>query len=125
MINSGRFAKALADPPQNIEIGQGRLHHHNVRAFLDNERHLAQRFLCVCRIHLIRTTIAELRRAFGRVAERSIEDGGKLRRVTHDAGLIEAICIERFADCADATIHHVAGRDHVRASLCVGERRFY
>ena len=39
--------------------------------------------------------------------------------------MIETICVERLANCADAPVHHVARRHHVRAGRSMRERRFY
>ena len=72
---------------------------------------------------MIRTAIAELRRAFRGVTKRSVENRGKFGGVAHDAGLIETVRIQCFANGADAAVHHVAGRNHVGAGARVGKRR--
>ena len=119
MINRHRFAKAFSRAPEDVDVGKGGLDHNNIGAFIDIEPDFAQRFIGIGRIHLIGATIAKLRRTFGGVAKRAVKDGSKLRRVTHYAGIGETAGIERFANRADAAVHHVAGRDHVRAGLRV------
>src|SRR6266404_1990870 len=88
-------------------------------AFTIIERDFAQRFVRVGRVHLIRTPISKLRWAFSGVAKRAVKHGGEFRGVTHDSSVGETAGVERFADCADAAVHHVARRDHVRARLRV------
>ena len=122
MINRSRFAEPFPRAPENVEIRQRRLDHNNIGAFIDIEPDFAQRFIGIGRIHLVGTAIAKLRRTFGGIAKRAVKDGSKLRRVTHDARVGEAAGIERFANRADAAVHHVARRDHVRAILRVRER---
>ena len=39
--------------------------------------------------------------------------------------MIKALGVERFADRADAAVHHIAGRHHVGADLRVRQRGFY
>ena len=65
------------------------------------------------RVHLIGAPIAELRRAFGRVAERAVKAAGVLGGVTHDRQVRKAVGVERRADRADHAVHHAAGGDHV------------
>ena len=123
VINGGRFTETLADPPQNVDVRQCRFDHDDVGAFVDIERDFAQRFFRIGGVHLIRTAIAELRRAFRGVTKRSVENRGKFGGVAHDAGLIETVRIQCFANGADAAVHHVAGRNHVGAGARVGKRR--
>ena len=77
--------KAIAHRAHDVEIGQRRLDHDHVGPFGQVERHLAQRLAGVGgRVHLVAAAIAELRRAFGGVAERAVERAGELGRVAHD-----------------------------------------
>ena len=62
------------------------------------ERDLAQRFLDVGRVHLVRAAVAERRRRVGGLAERPVERRAVLRRVRHDRDLREARVVERLAD---------------------------
>ena len=75
----------------------------------------------LARVHLVGAPVAELRRAFRGLAERAVKDRGELGRVTHDAGLLETIRVERLADGADAAVHHVARSDEIRAGGGVRE----
>src|SRR5258706_13062487 len=43
MIRGDRHLERLADPPDDVEIRKGRLHHHHVGPLLDVQRHLPQR----------------------------------------------------------------------------------
>jgi len=123
MINRGWPAKALADPPQNIKVRQSRFHQDNVGAFGKIEFHFTQRFVCIGRIHLIGAPITELRRAFRRIPEWSVKNGGKLGRIAHNPGLIETCLVERCPDRADSAIHHVAWCDHIGPGGRVRHRR--
>src|SRR5439155_14146223 len=115
IIAGGWPAKALTDPPQNIEVGQSWFDQHNVGAFGKVEFHFTQRFAGIGRIHLIGTPITKLRRTFRGIAERSVKNGCEFCRITHDPGLIETGLVERCPDCADPAIHHVAWRYHIGA----------
>src|SRR5262249_30585495 len=125
MINSGRLSKPLTDSPEKVHIRQSRFYHHNVRSFIDIQCYLTQGFLGVSKIHLVRTAIAKLRRALSSLAEWTVESRCEFGRVTHDRGLIEAFGIERLPNGTYAAVHHVAWRNDVRASCCVGERRLH
>src|SRR5438552_7191714 len=125
MINGARFSKPLADSPQNVHVRQGRFYHHNVRSFVDIQCYLTQGFIRVGKIHLIRPSVAELGRTLGSLAKWSVESRREFRRVTHNRRLVEASLIERLANRADATVHHVAWRHNVRTSCSVRERRLH
>src|SRR5439155_805048 len=84
MVNGGRFSKMLTDPPKNVDVRQRWLYHYDVRAFVDIQSNFTQRFLRVRVIHLVRTTIAKLRRALGSVAERPVKSRRKFGGITHD-----------------------------------------
>ena len=101
---------------------QRRLDHHDVGPFLEIELDLAQRFLDVGGIHLVRPAIAERGCRIGGVAERTVERRAVLRGVGHDRDLAEAGVIEHVADAADAAVHHVGRRDDVGAGGGVRER---
>ena len=73
------------------------------------------------RIHLIRAPVAELRRAFRRFAKRPVKGRGEFGRITHDPGLVETICVQRLANRADASVHHVARSHQIRAGGGVRE----
>jgi hypothetical protein len=119
VIHRGRFAKALAHAPKNVDVRQCRFDHDDVRAFIDVEPDLAEGFIRVRRIHLVRSTITKLWRAFGCVAKRAVKNGSEFRSVTHNTSFCKTVGIERFPNCANAAVHHVAGCDHVRAGLRV------
>ncbi len=57
----------------DVQVGHRGLHHHDVGAFVDVDLDFAQRFLDVGRVHLVAAPVAELRRGFGRLAERPVE----------------------------------------------------
>src|SRR5438034_166366 len=79
----------------------GLLDHDDVRPLGQVERDLAQGLVAVGRVHLIAAAVAELRRRFGRVAERAVEAGGVLGRVAHDGQPGKAGGIEAAANGAD------------------------
>ena len=75
LIDEGRHAKGILHAAHDVEVGQARLDHHDVGAFLDVERDLAQGLVAVGGIHLVGRLVrlAERRRGTDRVAERSVE----------------------------------------------------
>ena len=115
LVRGGRVAERVLHAAHDVEIGHRRLHHHDVCAFFDVLLDFAQRLFGVGGIHLVRPAIAELRRRIRRVAERAVERGTVLRGVRHDRDVLEAAVVQRLAYGADAAIHHVGGRDDVRA----------
>ena len=102
----------------DIEIGQAGLDHDHVGAFLDIERDLAQGLVGVGGVHLIGALVAGQRlcRSDG-VAERPVKGRGIFRRIGHDRHVGEVRRVERLADCADASVHHVGWRDDVAAGF--------
>ena len=108
---------AVAHLAHDVEVGERRLDHDDVRALGDVEVDLLEGLAAVRGIHLVLAAIAELRRAVGGVAEGAVVAGGVFDGVAHDGGVLEALFIERGADGGDAAVHHVGGRDDVGARL--------
>ena len=102
---------------QHVQIRQAGLDHDHVGAFGNVQRHFAQRLVAVGRIHLIDLFVAfaQAGGAAHGIAERAVEGAGVFGAVGHDAGVDVAGGFQRLAHRADAAIHHVAGRDDVRA----------
>ena len=71
----------------------------------------------------MRAAVAERRRRIRGVAEGTVERRAVLRRVRHDRDLREAGVVQRFADPANAPVHHVRRRDDVGAGRGVRQRR--
>ncbi len=84
VVGGDRHAEALLHAPDDVEIRQRRLDHHDVGAFVEIGGHLAQRLARVGRIHLVAAAIAKGRRRSRGLAERSVEGRRVLRRVRHD-----------------------------------------
>src|SRR5436190_22097795 len=124
VISRHWLSKTLMGAPQNVDVRQGRLHHDDVRSFIDIQSNLTQGFIRVGVIHLIRTTIAKLRHAFRGLAERTVKSRRKFGCVTHDPNLVEATGVECLADGADPAVHHIAWCDHVRTGCGAGKRGF-
>src|SRR5947199_78715 len=91
MINGGGFSKTLTNTPQNVQVGQSRFYHHDVRSLLDIQCYLSQGFFTVGKIHLVRAAIAKLRRTLSCFAEWPVEGRRKLSRVTHNRCLDDAV----------------------------------
>ena len=70
-----RIVEAVFHARDDVEICHGRLHHDDVRAFLDVLTDLTQCFFDVGRIHLVRTPVAN----FG-VEPRGIAEEGSIER---------------------------------------------
>src|SRR5262249_17410963 len=106
----------------DVEVRQGRLDHHDVGALVQVEGDLAHGLGGVRRIHLVRATVAELRRGVGGVPEGAVEARRVLRRGGHDRRVGEARLAGRPPGRPAPAGHHVRGRDHVRARLGVRDR---
>ena len=113
----------------DVQVGQTRLHHHDVGAFLLIELGFGDGFAGVGRIHLVRGFVLGDRLAGGSaggriqgLAEGAVVGGGVLGRVADDAHVLEALLIQGLADGADAAVHHVAGADQVGAGAGLGNR---
>src|SRR5690348_15031311 len=52
--------EGLASQRKNVQVGEGRFHHDDVRALFDIERNFAHRFPLIGRVHLVRAAVAEL-----------------------------------------------------------------
>src|SRR5215211_8197375 len=72
----------VAHRADDVEVGERRLHHDHVGALGDVEGRLVDGLPRVARVHLVAAAIAELRRAFGGVAEGTVQRRGVLRRVS-------------------------------------------
>ena len=73
----------VADRADHVEVGQRRLHHHDVGALLDVEQRLAHALDGVGGVLLVGAPVA-LQRGVDRLAERAVERGGVLRGVGQD-----------------------------------------
>ena len=102
---------------QNIQIGEGRFDHHNVRPLLYIRPDFPQRLLPVGAVHLIAFAVAEARRRVSRIPERSVIGGGKFRAVSHDRRLGKACPVEPFPYGRHPAVHHIRGRCHIRTGL--------
>ena len=114
-IGGGGQAKFGFHAPDNVQIRECGLDHHDVGAFVDIERHFADGFIGIGGVHLVAAAVAEFRCGFGHLAERPVESRGEFRGIAHDGEVGKALVVQFGADGANAAIHHVAGRHHVRA----------
>ena len=106
----------------DVQVGQRRLDHEDVRALVHIQGGLAQRLLAVGRVHLVTAAVAELGRAFGRVPERTVEGRGVFDRIAHYRHHVVRVLVQGSADLAHPAVHHVRGRHHVRSGLGMGQR---
>src|SRR5919106_465941 len=58
-VGGQRHAELRLGPRDHVEVGQGRLHHHDVGALVEVERDLSHGLLGIGRIHLIGAPVAE------------------------------------------------------------------
>ena len=107
----------------DVQIGQARFHHHHVGALGEVERHFAQRFVRVRRILLIGFLVAlQRRRRADGLAVRPVEPARILGGIGEDHRVGEALLLEGEADGANAPVHHVRRRDHIRARADMHQR---
>ena len=78
VVGGDRHVELAAHLGDDVQVGEGRLHHHDVGALLDVERDLAHRLAHVGRIHLVAGAIAER----GRRIDRGRGTGRSSRRRT-------------------------------------------
>ena len=90
-------------------------HHDHVGAFIEIECHLAQGFVGIGGIHLVRPLVAMTEAGGGSdgIAEWSVESRCVLGGVGHDGDTRMSCVIECPADGANPAIHHVARRNDV------------
>jgi len=105
-------------------VWPGRFDHDDVGTLVDIEPDLAQRFLGICRIHLIPATVSERWRRLSGVAKRTIEGRRVLGCVGDDRYRAKLLLIELFANGGNAAVHHIARCDRVCPSLSVDPRCF-
>ena len=73
VIRRDRHVERGAHVGDHVEIRERGLHHHHVGALVDVERDFGDRLAAVRGVHLVAAPVAELRRALGGVAERTVE----------------------------------------------------
>ena len=118
LVGEGRHAERVLHSRDDVEIGQARLHHHEVGALGEVELDLAQRLVDVRRVHLVAALVAlQPAERADRLAEGAVEGRGIFGCISHDRDVLVPRLLERRADRADAAVHHVRGRDDVRAGL--------
>ena len=100
VVGGHRHIEALAHALNHVQIGQRRLHHDDVRAFFEIERHFAQRLARIRRIHLVAAPVAKLRRGLRGFAERPVERGAIFRGVGKNRDILEIVLVEPAPDGA-------------------------
>ena len=107
----------------HIEVGEGRLHHDQVGAFLDVGADLGQRLTRVARVLLVALAVATAHDGdVDGVAEGPVERGGVLGGVGEDRGAHVPGAVERAADGCDLPVHHPARRGDVGAGFGLRDR---
>src|SRR5215208_3552514 len=84
VVRGNRHAEPLFHAPDDVEVGERRLDHHDVGALAEIGRYLAQRLERVARVHLVSAAIAEARRRSRGLAKRAVEARRVLRGIRHD-----------------------------------------
>ena len=124
MIGRQREVEFFAGSGDDVEICQGRFDHYYVGALVDVKFDFLDRFAPVGAVHLIRFTVAELRRRLGGVAERAVECGRVLGRVCHYWNRCKSVAVKGVPDCFYPAVHHVRRGDHIGPGPGKRERRF-
>ena len=122
VVRRNRNVELRAHRGNHVEIRECRLHHHHVGALVDVERGLGDGFAHVRDVHLVRAAIAELRRALGRVPERSVQGRRVLGGVREDRNLVVARCVEASANGTHLPVHHAGRRDDVGTGIGLRDR---
>ena len=84
VVGGHRETGGVLRDAHDVQVGERRLHHHDVGALLDVGDDLAQRFVGVRRILLVAGPVAEPRCTLGGLTERRVEPARELRRVGDD-----------------------------------------
>ena len=129
LVGGDRQVRRLAQVADDVEVGAGGLHHQEVGAFFGVENRLTGGLAAIGGIHLVGGLrdrgFAGLAGAADGVAERTVERRGELGGVGEDARTGMSCCIESLADRLHASVHHVGGRDEIRAGLGGQDRHFH
>ena len=123
VVGGDRHAETLLHAPDDVEVRERRLHHHDVGAFLRSAATSRSASSALAGSIWYAAAISEAGRRARRLAERAIEARRVLRRVRDDDDVGAPGAIERGPDRADAAVHHVRGRDDIRAGPRVRQRR--
>ena len=109
-------------PGDDVEVGERRLHHHDVGPFAEVEADLLEGLAGVGGILLVALAVAAAGDGdVDRVAERAVERRGVLGGVGHDRHLLEAVVVEGLADGHHGAVHHPGGGDDVGARRGLGQ----
>ena len=101
----------------DIEVAQRRLDHQHVGTLGHVQFSLAQGFVAVGRIHLVRLLVAVLGRTLERVSKRPVVRTGVLGRVAQDSRVGVACSVKGVSDNAHTAVHHVGRTDAVKTGL--------
>ncbi|EWS66003.1 hypothetical protein Y695_00717 [Hydrogenophaga sp. T4] len=123
LVGEGGHAELVLHAAHDVQVRHAGLDHHHVGALGQVQRHFAQGFVAVARVHLVDLLVGLAQvgcRAHG-VAERAVKGAGVLGAVGHDACVHQALGLQGTADGTDAAVHHVAGRHHVHTGFGLRE----
>ena len=115
IVDGNRAIRRLVDLSHDIQIGERRLHHDDVRPLLYVESSFFQCLAYICGIHLILAAIAECGHTVRRVTERTVVARGILYRITHDARIDKPLRVEPRTNGGNAAVHHIGRSNDVRA----------
>uniref|UniRef100_A0A1X7ST66 Uncharacterized protein n=1 Tax=Amphimedon queenslandica TaxID=400682 RepID=A0A1X7ST66_AMPQE len=116
------FGEALAHPGDDIEIGQRRFDHQEIRPFLDIDRRLFEGFSGIGGIHLMATPIAEFRGPLGGVPKRAVKSRSVFHGVGHDRKMVKGLPIQGLANAGDHPVEHRARSHDIGAGQGVAQR---
>ena len=124
MVDESGRAELVLDASHDVEIRHTGLDHDHVGALGQVQGDLMQGLVRIGGIHLVVVLIARAQVACGAdgVAEGTIIARGILGGVGEDACVDVALGLQRGADGADPSVHHVRGCDDVGSGLRMGDR---
>ncbi len=123
VVGGHRHIGDLRDRPDDVEVGERRLHHHHIGPLGEVEGDLPNRLAGIRGIHLVAGPVPLLRRALRRLPEGAVVGRGILRRIRHDRGLRVTGLVEGLPDHPDLPVHHAAGRHEVGPGLGLSDGR--
>ena len=108
----------------NVQVGQCRFNHDNIRTFSDIEFNFSESFQAIGWIHLIRLAVTKFWRRINSSAERTIVSRCVFCRIAHDRYIGITCRIKGFTNSTYATVHHIGWSHHMCTSFCLAYRNF-
>ena len=109
------------DQADDVQEGQGRLDHDDVRPLFHVQSGFAHGFAGIGRVHLVPAPVAEGRGRLGRFAEGPVKGRRVFGGVAHDGNPGMPGFVQSAADFRHPAVHHIRRGDHVGPGFHVAQ----